>query len=849
MKSGQTPARRHEGTKALSFSQPRTQTRKELMHGFTFIAAASVFFGCASTVTSAAKPMIGFEAGRGLIVVQDGRTDAVVIVAPDARTWERRAADDLVHFIELMSGARPGVADSAAAVEAAKAARAPVLLVGRVALAADASLQAALDRVKKKDPFLGADAVVLRRDGNRVYLAGTNDRSHYYAISKLLHLWGCRWYIPTEFGQCIPQHATLTVLDLDYVYAPPFEVRKYWISWNGDASGAAEFRARNFMNERVVPSGHALAKYTANLAEQRGVSHMQIPITDPATAEHVAAKVDAQFAAGERFSLGMEDGIYTSDYERDVEYQAGLFDKYMVTPNFSDAFLTFYNNVCDIVLKRHPGSSAKIGFLAYSNITLPPQRDIKAAAPLVAYLAPIDIDPIHGMDDRESPPRQEYRQIMYRWAKVMQGRVVIYDYDQGMLVWRDIPNPSHQSFVQDVQHYRRAGILGVDTESRNAIGTTFINLHLRAQLLWDPDLELDAHLAEIYPKFYGPAAEPMRRYWTAIFDAWSDTIVTEHEFFLAPAIYTPRLVELLRGHLADANRSVAALESRPGGPTQREKLYLERMRFTKLSFDILDNYMAMVRSANSECDFASAVTFGEQGLTAREQLTEMSGIFTTYLRYPEHGPAWWPGEVEQYRQLVGVTNGPKGRLVKKLPLNWAFKRDPNDTGLPSGYAYGEPDLSYWHAHKSEFDLRSLKDWPTTRWEMLRTDQYMQAQGVRHPDRQSFVGHAWYHTAFELTDADVRGDVHVRFSGLFNDCWLYVNGHLVGHRTQKRMWWLNDYRFEWDLPLKGNLKPGRNTIVLRSHCKHHMGGMFRRPFLYEKLAGEALWRIEGPNIGT
>ena len=38
-----------------------------------------------------------------------------------------------------------------------------------------------------------------------------------------------------------------------------------------------------------------------------------------------------------------------------------------------------------------------------------------------------------------------------------------------------------------MQHYRKAGILGVDTESRNALATVFLNLYLRAALMWDPD--------------------------------------------------------------------------------------------------------------------------------------------------------------------------------------------------------------------------------------------------------------------------------------------------------------------------------------------------------------------------
>ena len=51
----------------------------------------------------------------------------------------------------------------------------------------------------------------LLRDGNRVYVAGNNDDSHYFAVAELLWRWGCRWYIPTEFGECIPEESELTV--------------------------------------------------------------------------------------------------------------------------------------------------------------------------------------------------------------------------------------------------------------------------------------------------------------------------------------------------------------------------------------------------------------------------------------------------------------------------------------------------------------------------------------------------------------------------------------------------------------------------------------------------------------
>jgi hypothetical protein len=63
-----------------------------------------------------------------------------------------------------------------------------------------------------------------------------------------------------------------------------------------------------------------------------------------------------------------------------------------------------------------------------------------------------------------------------------------------MLVWRDLPNPSHQAFAFAVKHYARAGILGIGTESRGATATTFLNLFLRGQLMWNPDADVPALL-------------------------------------------------------------------------------------------------------------------------------------------------------------------------------------------------------------------------------------------------------------------------------------------------------------------------------------------------------------------
>lgn len=783
---------------------------------------------CWLPVTSLAATA-GKSGAADLTIAAGGKSAAVVMVAPDAGPWEQRAATDLVKYMEQMSGGTPALADSQTAIETALKHAGPQFIIGRLALEQQPALRDRLAKATKSKPLLRADAVIRKREGNRIYLAGNNDDSHYYAVVMLLNDWGCRWYLPTELGECIPHHSELKLGDLDAAYGSPFEVRRYWLSWNGSNAGQAEFMHRNFFNDLLVPNGHNLAKYTKDLIPP-GKNMFNVPIAEDNTAAQVAKQVAPLFAEGQDVQLGMEDGLYESDSPLDKELLALQFDKYFLKPSATDAFLTFYNKVAERLLKAHPQSPSRIGFLAYANITLPPVRVQKAARPLVAYLAPIDIDPIHPMNSPLSAPRREYREILTSWTEVMDGRVVIYDYDQGMMVWRDIPALSVQMFRHDVKEYQQAGILGVDTESRGAFATTFTNLFYRGQLLWNPDVDVDALETQFYGDFFGPAAQPMHAYWTAIQHAWQETIVTEHEQFVIPAVYTPDLVKQLGEQLKQAEQAVAPFASKPQ-LTADEKLYAKRMQFMRHSYDVLDAYTQMIHAASAMVDYPTAVKQGEQGLAAREKLTELNDILTTYKRIGEHGAAWWPGEVEQYRKLAKLTTGEAGTLEQKLPLEWLFRTDPQDVGVDQKWATANiqpPDQPTAAAR-----------WPDVQsqmgnWQWLRTDLYAQAQGIVTPEHQGYTGYAWYRTEIDIPEDKVAGNLRLLFPGLFNETWLYINGKQIAHRDNYNpVWWYNAYEFEWNVPVAGKLKAGKNIIALRIHNPHHMGGMFRRPFLYVK----------------
>lgn len=776
---------------------------------------------------SAPKPSLGgsqVTTGGGhstgetpLLLARNGTAFVSIVLAAAPGVWERRAAEDLARYIGLMTGARPPVVREA--VEGA-----PSIHVGEAALRADPSLVATLARAKKQKPAVQADAIAVRRTGSCICVAGSNDESHYFAASWLLQHWGCRWYMPGNFGEHVPQHDLLWIGTVDHVHSPPFEIRHYWLSWNGSPAGADEFRHRNYMSTATLPgAGQVLDRYTADLAPP-GYTHFNVPFADPATAEHVANRVDSDYAAGRNVSLSIADGLYTSADTRDraliTEY-----DRFTMRPSLTDAMLTLYNSVAAILRRRHPASRSQIGGLAYSNATLPPRTVTRTAANLILWIAPIDVDPNHSIGDPRSPPRTAYGDMLRRWARVTEGRLVIYDYDQGMLVWRDIPNPSHNVFARDAKRYRDLGILGVGTESRGAFATTFLNLFFRGQLMWDPDVDVDSLLEEFYGNFYGPAADPMRRYWRAIFSAWEGTRVTEHEYPAAPAIYTPALVETLRNEMTRA-------ETLASGATG---VLAERMRFTRLSFGIIEGYIAMVTAAAQDVAYAAAVRHGERAISARLSLARMDPGFTVHVEgseaeTPLGGPMWLPGEVQQYRRLARLTDGLEGRLVAKLPLVWNFRRGEP---VPKEWTYRGGEQQEGSDAPVSARLPPLHD---AERQPVRTDLYLQAQGVLGDGPVTALGYYWYETMIQLTSDQLAGEIHLMFPGLFNEAWLYVNGHQVAHRPYREPWWGTDYRFEWDVKLPDELRPGSNTIALCGFNPHHFAGMFRRPFLYR--AGQA-----------
>ena len=266
----------------------------------------------------------------------------------------------------------------------------------------------------------------------------------------------------------------------------------------------------------------------------------------------------------------------------------------------------------------------------------------------------------------------------------------------------------------------------------------------------------------------------------------------------------------------------------PANLAPNDRLVLERLLFTRLGFEVIDGYMAMVRDSATDGDYAAAVTAGRRGLAARDALTAINPTFTATRL--EGGDAWWAGEVQQYADLAHLTDGSKGRLVQRLPLEWPVRRDPDRSGQARAFAVEPVDLTTWAGQDGSWPVAARKDYPDA-WEMLRTDLYAGAQGVRRRDGTGFTGDLWYRTDLQLTADDAKARLHLMLPGVFGACRLFVDGVEVARRLQDPLWWRNDYTFQWDIDLSGQLKPGFNGLALACDSQGHFAGLFRRPFLY------------------
>ncbi|MFW6060466.1 MAG: DUF4838 domain-containing protein [Phycisphaeraceae bacterium] len=768
-------------------------------------------------------------AAAAVTLVEDGQPRAAIVVQADAPK-SQAAAETIQRYIEKMSGATlPLVVEGKKPAEAVGPNR---IHVGHTTAAEGQQVPAGFDPTIREDAFENEGYVLRTLDDNTLLVAGNNDgpyKGTRYAAYALLEELGCRFYFPGEWGEVVPERATITAPTLDRTERPDFAMRHInhggWIPVTreeseiyGQWATKIGFSERNiypvagdgFLAFLIPPDEYFESNpeyFAMNRAGERHrgrtTRHTMLCLSNEQMYQEAVRNLEKAFAGekemrnvrvggwGDAFGISPPDGTpycYCDDCQaqsQNFRYpRYGYFDK----PMQSEEYFGFSARLA----REFPDTW--VGTMAYSLREMPPQG-VDLPDNVAVTHAPITADVLHP-NDTELWRRSQFVEILRQW-RAQTPHVMIYDYNPGFLTGLFVPERDAENMAINAPIYREMDIKGLRREGRKAFMQTWISYYVTAKLLWDADADVDAIKDDFYTTFFGSDAAPhVRAWWDACAEALIDTKTQAHEDYLVNHIYTKQFTD-------DIHRHVEAALAADATDAQRE-----RVEAFALIAENLEMYAAM-HDAERRMDWAAAAQAAEHMVEIKE---ELHAIYPFFISPARRTRAYFAkGKAEHFRDMEAKTTGSAGSLVANLPLEMKFKRDPFNKGVIRQWYLTDHDDADWDTRDTYYLLEQQED-------------PINERGY-YPD-----GHVWYRTTVDVPADLQEKPVNLYLGGIINEGWVWVNGQYVGHRDHL-LWW--HHRHAVDFDVTDMIEPGEtNTIAVRVlNDPDEMGGLYRRGFLY------------------
>jgi len=466
--------------------------------------------------------------GAEVKLVKDGQSACTILVAPRVMEADRNVAvqqveayatetdrrrlresvRDLAQCLGRMSGATVAIVTNAGAAEQGIG-----VMIGEQALEAFGPVGI------KVRGGQGYRVVVQKK---RVGLYGESDLGTSYAIYDVLDGLGCRWYMPGDLGEVIPELKTIALAVQDRTGRQGTFYRGIWYA--DDA-----YRRRNRCGGTLLHAGHALEGYvTPQQREQhpewRGVSggkpqdrrlKWSVPGVAEALADGIITMLDKN-PGTTSVSLSPDDGMGYDETD-DKKLDANDWDSSISQVSITDRQVWLCNRIIERVNKKHP--DIRYGMLAYGASTRAPVRE-KPHPQLVPQIAPITFRRAHPMTDDKVPDNKQLRELIAGWAKL--SPEISYYYYGWFLAEPATPNPFLTKWGMDVPIAMKNNCQYWQPETIANFETTMHALYMSLRLAWDPTQDPWAIYDEINTRFYGHAGPAMKRYWELVDHTWTN---------------------------------------------------------------------------------------------------------------------------------------------------------------------------------------------------------------------------------------------------------------------------------------------------------------------------------------
>jgi len=453
------------------------------------------------------------QSGRELTLSMAGKTDYFIVIPDAATTQEKKAAEDLAHWLQEMTGAEfPVVLDSQDKVLE------KVISIGRTRRFLKANL--AESKTDLKDEGYG---VALADD--QLFLWGGRTRGTINAVYALLEEdLGCRWY--TAEHTRIQKQPTLKFSPVSRIYVPRLRLRDpfYRVAFNGEwslhnrtnapsAEVPEEWGGHMDYDGLFVHTFHSLLppdKYFADHPEYfmldkdgKRITH-QLCTTNPDVIQLVIASVREFLKKNphsEIVSVSKTDGGRTCQCEncRKLDEAEG---------SEMASLLYLVNKVGEAIEDEYP--DVVISTLAYLETVKPP----KTMRPRKNIAIRLCNDSVGSWSHPFTPAEQcQFGKLLKAWSEV-HDRIYIWDYVVNFSHYL-APMPNMEVIAENIRFFVENNAEGVMTQGAYqspGVERDWMRSWVIAKLTWDPSRDVSELMQDFIWGHYGNAAPAIAEY-------------------------------------------------------------------------------------------------------------------------------------------------------------------------------------------------------------------------------------------------------------------------------------------------------------------------------------------------
>ncbi len=580
---------------------------------------------------------IGVAVGAEMLVVEKGISKVPIMVATDAPAATTQAVDDLVRYLEKISGAKPEI------------------LVGAVDPVPESAIWVGshpnLDKIfpKANLEFTYPEEILHLCNGQNILIAGrdrrvgTNQTEHgtansiYTFIEKKLDV---RWLWPSDLGEDIIKKETIAFAPFEYRFHPIFRFRLLWPR----QPRAWHLWQRLLLNSYPFSAGHAYTdwweKYhethpewfalrgekVGRTPENWGANPMpkavKLCVSNPEVAVQWLADAEKAFRDNPSRIMASASpndgaGFCVCEKCRAMDHPDGppIWGYVALT----DRYVKYWNILARGLREKFPDREVLVGAYAYSAYVSAP-----ISAKLEKNIAVGFVGSFPTANDEITEAQKKNWLAWAAQASAIVYRPNLFFYSGGFI---GLPILATRRTIDDMRFLAENKCVGFEVDSLGGCwATQGLEYYLMAQLTYDPLQDGDAIIKDYCRRGFGPGAVEIEHYF-AFLEQIHEAVLARIKLSSGAAremvdicqeIYTPEV-------LAQADKLMRRVEAKVAeGP----ELYIERVAFARtglayvrLQVEIMN---AMKLARESKGADTAAVTLAIERCEARTELLKQA---------------------------------------------------------------------------------------------------------------------------------------------------------------------------------------------------------------------------------